>query len=49
MHQWYVPEVVEIITNCYPDFPTKRELILKISEVLSDYIPSAILEQDITS
>lgn len=46
LHQWRVPQLVELITHSYPDFPTKKDIILNIGKVLPDYIPSAALDQD---
>lgn len=44
---WGIPELVELITNGYPDFPTKKELILKIGTVVPGYVPSASLNQEL--
>lgn len=46
MRAWNVPELVNLITHDYPDFPTKKELILKIGTVLADFIPAASLNQN---
>ncbi len=45
MRLWNIPELVDLIVNGYPDFPTKKELILKIGTVLTDYVASSSLKQ----
>lgn len=38
--------MVEMITNSYPDFTSKKDLIVKIGELLPGYVPSVSLNQD---
>ena len=45
LRAWSIPELVDLATNNYPDFSTKKELILKIGTVLTGYTPSSNLNQ----
>ena len=46
MCDWKVPELIDLITDDFPRFPTKRDLVDCIASTLPGYIPPASINQE---